>query len=322
MLLKPFEQAAMIAGLRALVHRLDSSHPFHIKISQDLQQLEAGDFGEQSIIRELQKLSRGLEIYILHNITLFEPVPIQLDVVVITPYAVVIIESKNIRGNIELKRSPRQMVRVLENGDKHIFNHPEIQLDEYIFGLSEFFKQLNLQAEIFGIVVFPFNNAEVYYEEGKYPVLMRRELTYFLRQHINNSKSKSKIPTSKIANLLLKHHRVFQTPPLCIHYNIDPKVIKKGIFCRHCYQFKLIRQKQSWFCSKCEIYDKTAANQALQDYCVLIDEKINTQTARYFLELSNRHLAKRIVQEYSNEKEGHNNQTVYYLKDRQRFRRN
>ncbi|WP_285396024.1 nuclease-related domain-containing protein [Lysinibacillus sp. fls2-241-R2A-57] len=315
MILKPFEQATMIEGLRALVQRLDPSHPLSLKISKELQQLEAGDFGEQSIIRALQKLSQSLEISILHNITLFEPVPIQLDVVVITPNSVVVIESKNIRGNIELKRSPRQMVRVLENGDKHIFNHPEIQLEEFIFGLSTFFKQHKVQVEVIGIIVFPFNNAEVYYEEGKYPVIMRRELTHFLRQHINNSKSQKMFPTAKIANLLLKYHRVFQTPPLCIHYKIDPQDIKKGIFCRHCHQSKLIRQKQSWFCPKCEIYDKTASNQALRDYCLLIDEKINTETARCFLEVSNRHLAKRIIQKYTNKKEGDNNQTIYYLKN-------
>lgn len=314
MILKPFEQAAMLPGLRAMIHRLDSSHPLHIKVSQELQQLEAGDFGEQCIINELQKLSQTLEIYVLHNITLFEPVPIQLDVVVITPYDVVVIESKNIRGRIELKHHPRQMVRILENGDKHIFNHPEIQLEEYIYGLISFFKQFEVQIAVTGIIVFPFNNAEIYYEQGKFPVLMRRELSYFLRQHLNENKSKGTIPKSQIANLLLKHHRAFQPSPLCSYYKIDPKALQQGIFCRHCNQSKVIRQKYSWFCPACNIYDKFAHHQALQDFCLLIDEKINTQTARYFLALSNRHLTKRILQDFSKKKEGCNNKTFYYLK--------
>lgn len=183
MILKPFDDAFMVKGLRTLLQRLDVSHPLYAKLSQELQQLEAGDFGEQHIIKQLQKLAYTLDIIILHNVTLPAPVPIQLDVVVITPQDIVIIESKNIRGSIQLKLRPRQMIRTLETGERHIFNHPEIQLEEYVFGLDKFLKRHQIQASVTGLIVFPFNNAEIQYDEGMFPVLMMRELACFLRQH-------------------------------------------------------------------------------------------------------------------------------------------
>ncbi|MFJ7950216.1 NERD domain-containing protein [Lysinibacillus sp. NPDC096418] len=313
MILKPFEESFMVKGLGALLQRLEMSHPLYTKLSHELQQQEAGDFGEHHIIKQLQKLSYTLDIVILHNVTIPEPIPIQLDIVVITPYDVVIIESKNIKGNIQLKIKPRQMIRTLETGERHIFNHPEIQLEEYVFGLGKFFERQQIHVDVTGVIVFPFNNAEIQYDDGEFPVLMIRELLYFLRQHVMNKRSQRKIPSKKIGNLLMESHRLYQIPPFCTYYKIDPLVIRKGVFCRRCIQKKVVRNKKNWFCPYCKMYDKTAHHQALQDYRMLINDHINTETARYFLELSNRHITKRLLQDYCTQKKGHNNQMLYQL---------
>lgn len=313
MILKPFQETATLKGLRTLLQRLDSNHPLYSNLSQELQQVEAGDIGEQYILKQLTKLAHTLDIAILHNITFSVPIPIQLDIVVITPYDVVIIESKNIRGSVELKRHPRQMIRTLENGDRRVFNHPEIQLEEYIFGLETFLKQHQFQIDVTGIVVFPFNNAEIHYDEKGLPVLTMRELSNFLRQHVISKQSQRKISTAKIANLLIEHHRMFPLPPLCSYYNIEPHFIKKGVICRNCIQSKLIRNKKSWFCPNCKMYDKTAHHQALEDYRLLINNQINTETARHYLEIPDRHVTKRLLQGYSSQTRGHNNQMLYQL---------
>lgn len=313
MILKTFEEGIMVKGLRTLLQRLDIGHPLYTKFSQELQQQEAGDFGEQHIMKQLQKLANTLEIVILHNISLHVPIPIQLDIVVITPYDVVIIESKNIRGSIQLKLKPRQLIRTLETGERHIFNHPEIQLEEYVFGLDKFFKRQQVQVDVTGVIVFPFNNAEIQYDDGQFSVLMIRELAHFLRQHVMNKQSQRKIPSKKIGHLLMRHHRVYQIPSFCTYYNIDPQAIKKGVYCRHCIQNKLVRIKKNWFCAHCKMYDKTAHHQALQDYRMLINDQINTETARHFLELPNRHITKRLLQDYCTQRKGHNNQMLYQL---------
>ncbi|MEG0450467.1 MAG: nuclease-related domain-containing protein, partial [Lysinibacillus sp.] len=90
MLMKPFESSLMATGLRALVHRLNANHQIHAKMLLELQQMEAGDNGEQYLVKQLQKLAYTMNIHILHNVNLQVPVPIQLDVVIVTPYDVII----------------------------------------------------------------------------------------------------------------------------------------------------------------------------------------------------------------------------------------
>ncbi|MEG0260461.1 MAG: NERD domain-containing protein [Lysinibacillus sp.] len=94
MVMKSFESSPVTIGLRALINRLDCEHPLYSKLVLELQQAEAGDYGEEYIVKQLQKMAWTMDIKIFHNVTIQKPFPIQLDVVVVTPVDVLIIESK------------------------------------------------------------------------------------------------------------------------------------------------------------------------------------------------------------------------------------
>lgn len=310
MIVKPFEESPMTQGQRALARRLIPSHPLYAKISRELQQSEAGDHGEQFIVRQLEKLSHWLDLKVLHNVAIQKPMPMQLDVVIITPSEVIIVESKNIRGHIQLKMKPRQMVRVLDNGDRGIFNHPEIQLEEYVYNLSEFFNRHHVKVNVEGIVIFPFNNASIDYEDGQYPILVLRELANYLRQR--NSKNPS-VESRKIIQLLLHHHQPFSPFPLCHYYKIDPKYIKQGVICPNCQCDKMQREQFKWICPQCQHQDVKAHVQALHDYSLLISNQITNKDAQQFLCLSNRHHVKRMLQSTCVEKHGVTSKTMYQI---------
>ena len=244
-------------------------------------------------MRQLEKLSHSLDLKVLRNVAIQKPVPMQLDVVIITPSEVIIIESKNIRGQIQLKMKPRQMIRVLENGDRNIFNHPEIQLEEYVYNLSGFFNRHQVKVNVEGIVIFPFNNATFDYEDGQFPILVLRELSNYLRQRSSNCPP---INSNKIVQLLLQHHQPYKPFPFCHYYKIDPKYSKLGVICPNCQFEQMQRQRFKWFCSKCQHHDIKAHLQTLQDYSLLIDNYITNQQAQRFLCLQNRHHVKRMLQ--------------------------
>lgn len=313
MIIKPFEESAMLAGLRALVRRFDTRDVRYPKILLELQKAEAGDVGEQFLMKQLEKLAYSMNFKVLHNITISKPVSIQLDIVIITMYDILILECKNIRGNIHLKSKPRQMIRTQDTGEKNIFNHPEIQLEEYVFGLREFFYSHQITVNVEGIIVFPFNNANITYEEGQFPVLVMREISHFLRQHLLKNQQKPSIPSDRLAQLLLQHHQLFNPFPLCNYYNIEPHFIQKGVYCPICEQVKMQRVKKNWYCPKCRKFDNLAHVQALNEYRMLMGDCITTKAAQYFLDVSNRHLAKRIVQNHCVRKSGSNRKTVYHL---------
>ena len=75
MIVKPFEESLMTQGLRALARRLMPSHPLYSKILKELQQAEAGEHGEQFIMRQLEKLSHSLDLKVLRNVAIQKPVP-------------------------------------------------------------------------------------------------------------------------------------------------------------------------------------------------------------------------------------------------------
>lgn len=139
MIVKPYEESLLTQGLRTLAKRFLPTSSFYAKIVRELQQAEAGDHGEQYILQRLEKLAYLHDMKVRHNISIQKPVPMQLDIVIIMPSEVMILENKNIRGHVQLKMKPHQMIRVLANGERSIFNHPEIQLEEYVLNLTEFF---------------------------------------------------------------------------------------------------------------------------------------------------------------------------------------
>lgn len=313
MIIKPFEESLILSGLRTLVRRLDTRDIRYPKILLELQKVEAGDAGEQFLMKQLENLAYSMNFKVLHNITISKPVPIQLDIVIITTTDILILECKNIRGNIHLKSRPRQMIRTQETGEKNIFYHPEIQLEEYIFGLREFFVSHQITVNVNGIIVFPFNNANITYEEGKFPVLVMREISHFLRQYLLENQQKPSIPSDRVAQLLLQYNQLFNPFPLCNYYKIEPHIIKKGIYCCICEQVKMQRIKKNWYCPKCQKFDSLAHVRALNEYRMLIDDCITTKAAQNFLEVSDRHLAKRFVQKNCVRKSGSNRKTVYHF---------
>lgn len=117
MIIKPFEPSLLTKGLQALVTRLHPTHPQYQKLQQELKNKEAGDFGEQYVVKELLQMALLNECYIFHNVMLPSVFPMQIDILIIVPNAIIILEIKNIRGTVHFKNNPRQLIRTSETGE-------------------------------------------------------------------------------------------------------------------------------------------------------------------------------------------------------------
>lgn len=140
MIVKPFAPSSWTLGLQALVRRLPSSHPQYITFQQELKNKEAGDFAEQSILKELQKLPHLSDCHLFHDVILPPILPMQMDRLIITASGIVILEIKNIRGTVHFKNNPR---RTNDKGEVQAFTHPEIQLGQYIRAMHHFLNDHN-----------------------------------------------------------------------------------------------------------------------------------------------------------------------------------
>lgn len=143
LIVKPFAPSSLTLGLQALVRRLPPSHSQYITYQQELKNKEAGDFAEQYILKELQKLPQLSDCHLFHNVILPTILPMQMDILIITASGIIILEIKNIRGTVHFKNNPRQLIRTTDNGEVQAFTHPEIQLEQYSLACCHLYYEIN-----------------------------------------------------------------------------------------------------------------------------------------------------------------------------------
>jgi len=311
LIIKPFAPPPLTIGLQALVNRLQPTHPQYQKLQQELKNKEAGDFGEHYIMKQLQQIKLLDDCHIFHNVMLPSVLPMQIDILIIVPDAIILLEVKNIRGTVHLKNDPRQLIRTSESGEVHVFTHPEIQLEQYIQGMKHFLDTQNISIPIFGAVVFPFNNANIHREDSGLPILMAKELPLFLHKHIEKSKETSTM--NEIKHIILSHLRDRTPFPLCQYYQIEGSALRRGVHCENCGQFGMKKLKTVWHCQSCQHRCPDAHIQALRDYYMLVGETITNHECCDFLTIESGHVAKRILQKLQLPRSGSNKNSRYEL---------
>ncbi|MFJ7736057.1 nuclease-related domain-containing protein [Lysinibacillus sp. NPDC097287] len=308
MIVKPFSPSPFTLGLEALLARLHPAHPQFPKFEQELKRQQAGDFGEQYIMNELQTLSTDFQLF--HNVILPSVFAVQIDILIVTPNGIIILEIKNIKGTVLLKNNPRQLVRTTETGEVTVFTHPEIQLEQYIQGMKHFLQQHNITIPIYGAIVFPFNNVQIQREGEGLPILMAKDLPMYIHTLPLCTESTS---IQNITSKIMKNIKTKTPYPLCRYYNIDINSIQMGIRCEKCLHYSMTRQKRTWHCANCQHTCVRAHIQALRDYYMLIGNTITNKQCRQLLNIENTHLAKRILQASCKVRGGSTKNRIYTL---------
>ncbi|MFJ7668466.1 nuclease-related domain-containing protein [Lysinibacillus sp. NPDC097195] len=293
MIVKAFAPSPLTLGLQALVRRLLPSHPQFPSLQQELKNKEAGDFAEHYVLNELEKLPQLSDCYIFHNVILPTIFPMQIDILVVTPSGIVILEIKNIRGTVHFKEDPRQLIRTSDTGQVQAFSHPEIQLEQYIQAMHHFLSEHNMVIPIYGAIVFPFNNVEIHREGRGLPIIMGRELPMFVHKVIAKNRG---IATNDITNIILSQLQSRTPFPLCRYYQLEVSALQKGVYCENCHHFVMEKMKRTWLCRRCQHQCMVAHVQALRDYAMLIGDTITNRGCRDFLKIDSEDVAKRLLQ--------------------------
>ena len=311
MILKPFEPYELTTGLNALKNRLPANHPKYQEIVEDLGRQEAGDMGEEHVMSVLGAAELPKDTLVFHNITFYSKVDIQIDVLIVSPNWCLVMEVKNWTGALYFNDKPSQVI-CEKDGRERIYTNPESQLDSYCYGLNEFFRNHEIKIPIYGIIVFPFNNAAIKKPPVKFPIAVGRQyLKYLWTLPVDEKNNYS--PPSAIANKLLQNNRSLSVSPLIEKYGIAPSEILAGVQCPSCGTFPIKRTLRTWYCPKCRQNNMYAHENALNDYSLLINKLITSQEALRFLNLRNRHEAKRMVQANSKLKIGTTKSSKYEL---------
>ena len=106
-----------LSKLEELLPRVPEKTDVYQRIEKEIAVTKAGIYGEDSLLFELK--NSGLDLVVLHDIYIEDPAGngAQIDYLVITPYVDVLIECKNLFGNIEINNKG-DFVRTIEYSGK------------------------------------------------------------------------------------------------------------------------------------------------------------------------------------------------------------
>lgn len=273
----------------------------------------AGNIGEKAVMRELEKLKLSHNFYIFHNLHLYSEISFQVDILIISPNFALILEVKNISGEIEILTNPSILVRTKTNGEKNSFKSPIPQLEEYKYQLSQLFKSLNIKIPIYGAVTFAFASSYVKTAPVDTVFLLTNEIRNFIRELNTTNSFLTNEELDKIKNWILIKNREYNSFPLSRYYSIDPSDIITGVECPACAYIGMKKVSRNWVCPRCRNFSKLAHEQTLKDYFLIYKDTINNQECRRFFHLQDKHEATRILKNNKLIASGKSRKTEYTM---------
>ena len=314
MIAKTYVNSIHVEAMEKLLKRIPKEHRLYLKILNEIGTTKGGDFGEETVFKDLEKMKLPFKYYVFHKLLLHAENAFELDFLLITPYGAVILEVKNIIGELEFEENPSQLIQRKETGEIKKYPCPALQLNEYKHQLSQFFMDHNILVPIYGAIVFASRNSFVKTSTNKAIILNRNEVSPYLRQFQKHKPTLTMEEIENMKEVLLTNNTPFAKFPLTKHYSIQPEELIRGAECSKCGFIGMHKRKRTWHCPACKTNNPYAYKNALTTYFLLYKDSITNKECREFLLLNNRHEANKILSKSNLIKQGNNKSTIYKMK--------
>lgn len=283
-----------ILTYEALLRRLIKNHQKRQEIHEELAKGYAGYKGELSLDYYFNLLPTN-DYYFLHNLRLPNTNGLtffQIDILMLTPFFLLIIEVKNISGTLTFDPTFDQLIWTTP--EKEIaLPDPVRQANNQRYQLKELLKSKKLPPLPIETIVTLTNSKTI--------IKILTDNEDYIQRIIRSPKLISKIESfkkrytkewistkemSKIANILIKHHTP-ATPDLLEQYSLEKRDIIKGVYCDKCSSLKMKYHWGEWICENCSFKNKEGHIHALQDFGLLFQKTITNHQCKEFLHLPN-----------------------------------
>lgn len=311
MIIKKRSNEYKYMGLELLYNRLPEEHAMKTVINTNLLSAKAGNIGERIVEDIFGKYQFPFNYRVLHDVSLISNGKFQLDTLFISPYYVVIFESKNIVGELSFETEPYCLIRKLENGKKDIYESPEVQVDRNKYLLGEWLIERGIDIPVMGVIVLSNRNSKVVKPPMQTPLIYATSIPVYLRNLQRQKEFLTVTQISDIAQKILKEHRTYFPYPMCENWRINPSDLITGVKCKSCDRFGMEKLKIGWHCSACGNIDRWAHESAIRDWFTLISNSLTNRECRQFLHINSYQTSLRIIERMKLEKYGENNKTIY-----------
>ncbi|MDN7245946.1 nuclease-related domain-containing protein [Planococcus shenhongbingii] len=306
-----------VEALQGAIRRLKMGSPDHLFLEKELFNTEAGIRGEQRLRKKFIEFyfPEGYEI-IWNNCLSLNQWPVQIDGLLLTEKVAIIIESKNISGELYFDNDTREFYRVDATGLKTVMDNPSIQVEKHIRFMKAWFAAHSIQLPVDGLLVFTSKQAELKTLPQNIRTCRHHHMIELLFKIIKEYKPPTNLRSSLeyTKNLIESNQTPFVQKPILVQYSIKTELLARGIFCEHCDTPTVVKHLRSWRCLQCGLVDNHSPVRAILEYISLFGGPISNQNIRDFTGIKDRHAVKRLLTLNDFEKTGQKRHSKYSLK--------
>ncbi|WP_042470550.1 nuclease-related domain-containing protein [Bacillus ndiopicus] len=254
--------------------------------NDELIRLQQGVLGERYVDRSWHDMKLTEPYYLIHD---FQTEAHQIDTIFLCQKFILIVEIKNIAGRIDFDETRHQFIRTLDNGTINSFRNPLDQVRRHRRMLQGVVSDL----PILYAIVFAHPKTIIGHIPQGEPIFHCSGLEFRIRKLLTQYATQlSSIELHNLTAKLLQMHTI-KKPQL----HIDKTKIRTGVLCAQCQTgVKMLYHYGHFKCPKCHYKDTgILLRQAMEDYCLLIDEWITNEEFRKFVGVTSADSAKRLL---------------------------
>nr|WP_019413870.1 nuclease-related domain-containing protein [Paenisporosarcina sp. TG20] len=290
---------------------LNSRIATNLKTMRSYRNVKAGFSGEGKVTKYLKEALLTPKITIYRNIILDNT---QIDVIVVTPKLICILEVKNMVGEFYFDARTKQFFRIID-GNKEGMKNPELQLQRAVKTLQTKLHRKEIDMPVCGLIILA-SRAGIVIE---YPTLFQAIPIDAMCDALEQLESSShKLLTNKD---LKKVDHIFKREVFEVHdeelldrLGIERTEVIPGVRCIACSSVGMKRIYSTWVCGNCGCKDKEAHMATLQEYQLLFGREIKSQGVKWWLGIDDKYLVKRILIQVTEESFGNTRNRHYKLK--------
>lgn len=307
-------------ALETLLLRLANDHPQRNYLETRLYRTAGGERGEARLQSRFKEFWIDEDFTAIWDVALaLDDWKVQLDGILLTDRCALVMESKNISGEIHFNESTGEFYRINSSNEKTVMEDPRVQLGKHIRFLTRWFVKHNIPLPVSGLTVFTSKQCEFTSKPRSANVCKTYQMPdYLLKLWQSHPPQTAKLNITKVSKLLLANQTPFKRQPLCRQYTINPTDLRSGVMCRACRALSMNRTQRTWICTRCGIRDPAAHIYAAREYFTLIDETLTNRQFRKFCQLESRSIAFRLLRTLDVDVTGEWKSRVYQLPEKKK----
>ena len=301
MIIRGRKKPLVLQKYDAMIPRLRPSFPRLEEAKHEQSKCYKGYIGEQKVDYYTNFLADDFTI--LYDVCInIAGSNAQMDTIIITPYAIFLIDGKNYKGKVTFDTILEQFIRddgKVESG----YLYPPNQVELQKFKLQQWLRahQLpNIPIYYFIAISEPstiinvIGDREAAAKVVSHAVGLPRKLLD--KNEEVASSGAAKIQHRKVGDMLLRACREYDKNIMAVH-GVKVQDLVPGVQCPKCGWLGMARVYNNWECKKCGHRSKRAHWRALKEYLLLVEPWITNETCKYWLGVESRFTATRLLKD-------------------------